>query len=87
MTDLLGPNGSPLQGGKVLHSRQLTVSLDPQHLKMLTDLAVTNEVSIHTAAQNLLKFGILEAHKDLRRHKFFWMLCNWAAWGYGKLPV
>lgn len=79
MTEL-NPNGG-LAKGVLLSSRQLTITLDPTHHAMLTDLTKVSNKSVHATAEELLGQAIIIAHVDLRRQKFVWQLCWWIAWG------
>lgn len=67
--ELVKGNGSPIRG-KLLSSRQLTVTVDPRHHAMLNDLAVYNGVSVHDAATEYLQQAIWAAYQQLRFAKF-----------------
>lgn len=67
--------------GVLLASRQLTITLDPRHHTLLTDLVKVSNMSVHDTASDLLRQAIGMAHMDLVRQKLVWLLCWWIVWG------
>lgn len=77
---LVDSNGSPIRGGKLLSSRQLTVVVDPVTHAMLNDLSGYNNVSVHDAAAAYLAQAIHAAHTQLRFAKFLFVVSHGPCW-------
>lgn len=77
---LVDSNGSPIRGGKLLSSRQLTVVVDPVTHAMLNDLSAYNNVSVHDAATAYLSQAVHAAHTQLRFAKFLFVVSHHICW-------